>query len=432
MSELIRRKKSQKDSIDFETDSEERMVTEKQCIKYFKEYNVIDKQVKQFKDIDLKQFKNKYRKSTRLFHPDKKADSEKSKFKEVFEQMEKCKEMVNRSFSNILSDFFESMSNTDEQRLNFARSIFYTNWVHEGIEEKKLDNFRAVVFLEFLVVMRKYLDNGDKQLFIEESKRLSKLFFTSDLRRYFLPEGSKSAQAIISISTTAVVIHNWVFRQQLDFYVNDIIRTTSIIMDISTNNFMSLPGTAKRVAEMYQRIKGVGIILPSSLLNIENLVSMVINTKAIEEFLDTNSILSGFNSFSSFVKDNLGIDVFTMQVGYGEEAIVEAGIKGLEKDIQEIHLYIQMYIIIGIVLFVFFNTAVAVMNYRAYKRRVNDIATMITNVSDGNEQIEENIKELIEGGISEQTRPMIRRMSSESIEDINTPTETVDLFDLRK
>ena len=436
MSELVRRTRSKSKGKQvelheelWEEDFDNMVLTENQCINYFKKYNIIEESVSNFSDINLKKFKSAYRKSTKLFHPDKKRPEEKSKFQEVFERMEMCKEMVNKSFKNILSDFFESIYNADINRLNFARSIFYSHWVHEGVEEKKIDNFRAVVFLEFIVTMKRYLDNGNKQLFLEESKRLSKLFFSSDLRRYFLPEGSKSAKAIISLSTTAVVIHNWVFRKQLDFYVNDIIRTTSIILDISTNNFVALPGMAQKIAAMYSRIKNMGFIFPGNLVSIENILSLIVNTNAVEEFLNTNSFLQGFNSFSSFVKENLGIDLLASQVGYGQEGIIEAGVKGIEQDIREINLYIQMYIFVGIILFVFVNAMVAFSNYRAYSKRVKDISSMVAEITgESNElNIESNIKQLIEEGVTSPTKPMIRRLSSESIENIETPKELIEV-----
>lgn len=432
MSQLVRRTRSKSKQVDLweqEDTYDDIILTENQCIDYFKKYNIIGESIRKFSDIDLKKFKSAYRKSTRLFHPDKKKPEERSKFEKVFEQMEMCKEMVNVSFKNILSEFFESIYNADQNRLSFARSVFYSHWVHEGVENKKMDNFRAVVFLEFIVVMKRYLNDGNKQIFLEESKRLSKLFFSSDIRRYFLPEGSKSAKAIVSLSTTAVVIHNWVFRKQLDFYVNDIIRTTSIILDISTNNFVAIPGMAQKIAAMYSRIKNMGFIFPGNMVSIENILSLIVNTNAVDEFLNTNSFLQGFNSFSSFVKENLGVDLLGSQVGYGQEAIIEAGVKGIEQDIKEINLYIQMYIFVGIVLFVFVNAMVAFSNYRAYSKRVKDISAMVAEITgDSNEQnIEANIKQLLEEGVTSPTKPMIRRLSSESLEDIMSPKETIEV-----
>lgn len=432
MSQLVKRTRSKSKQVDLweqEDTYDDIILTENQCIDYFKKYNIIEESIRKFSDIDLKKFKSSYRKSTRLFHPDKKKPEERSKFEKVFEQMEMCKEMLNVSFKNILSEFFESIYDADQNRLSFARNVFYSHWVHEGVENKKMDNFRAVVFLEFIVVMKRYLNDGNKQIFLEESKRLSKLFFSSDIRRYFLPEGSKSAKAIVSLSTTAVVIHNWVFRKQLDFYVNDIIRTTSIILDISTNNFVAIPGMAQKIAAMYSRIKNMGFIFPGNMVSIENILSLIVNTNAVEEFLNTNSFLQGFNSFSSFVKENLGVDLLGSQVGYGQEAIIEAGVKGIEQDIKEINLYIQMYIFVGIVLFVFVNVMVAFSNYRAYSKRVKDISAMVAEITgDSNEKtVEANIKQLIEEGVTSPTKPMIRRLSSESLEDIMTPKETIEV-----
>lgn len=431
MSELVRRTRSKskqevrnQNEVDDEYDNI--LVTEGQCLDYFKQYDIIAENISNFSEIDLKKFKSAYRKSTRLFHPDKKRPEERSKFEKIFERMEMCKEMVNKTFSNILSEFFESIYNSDINRLNFARSIFYSHWVHDGVDEKKMDNFRAVVFLEFIANMKLYLNDGNRRVFISESKRLSKLFFSSDIRRYFLPEGSKAAKAIISFTTTAVIIHNWVFRQQLDFYVNDVMRTTSIILDISTNNFMTLPGMAQNIAAMYTRIKKMGIILPGNILNIESLLSLIVNTNALEEYLGSNSLIQGFNSFTSYIKENLGIDILSSQVGYGQESMMRVGIESIEKNIREINLYIQLYIIVGVILFTFVSAMIALSNYRAYKKRVTDIASMISEITgeSNDKMIESNIIQLFEeGNIMSPTKPMIRRLSSESLAEILSPED---------
>lgn len=433
MSELTRRTRSKsksKQTILEQDDFENINITEEQCINYFKKYNIIAENISNFSEIDLKKFKSAYRKSTRLFHPDKKKPEEKSKFEKIFEQMETCKEMLNKSFENILSDFFQSLYDSDITRLNFARSIFYSHWVHAGIENKKMDNFRAVVFLEYIVVMKRYLNDGNKKLFIEESKRLSKLFFSSDLRRYFLPEGSKSAKAIVSLSTTALVIHNWVFRQQFEIYVNDIIRTTSIILDIATNNYMALPGMAQKVGEMYSRIKKLGIILPANIITLDGIVSLIINTDAVEEYLNDNSLLNGFKQFTTYIKDNYGIDIFSSQVGYGQKAIIDVGVESIEKNVKEMNILSQLYIVIVVILFTFALVLIGVSNYRSYRQRVRDIAGMIAETTGGEsneETIENSIRQLLQEGVTSPTRPMVRRLSSESIGELFSPSEMQDV-----
>lgn len=244
------------------------MPNEQTCLNLFKEYNVIDNDVNSFQEIDLKDFRRRFRNQTKKFHPDKQPKSNKKKFTKEFQNMQNCKQKLEYQYKSFFSEFFELIgSNTNTDRFEKMKYNFDQYWVLEAKRKgkkdyfvKKMDTFRALVFLEYLTIAKTYLENGDEMLFAQESKRLSKLFFTGKITRMFLPESSAQTAGVVGLYSSLDLVKAYVYKQSMDFYIGDIIKTTQSIFGIAAGDFAAIPNIVSEMNNLFTRIQDINIL----------------------------------------------------------------------------------------------------------------------------------------------------------------------------